>query len=584
MKRLSALLLGLLFVIGAFAVGVPAVHAANQSIVYATATNSCASGTNCPVYLTQATYGDLVVVTAEGMATAPSITDSFGTTFTLAESLADTYVFFGNLTNGGVDNITMHATGAVQAVEVQGLFTDYVITKGTGTGSGTALAAASTSYTGFTWFCAAAIEQSVGGSLTAGTSFTLLLNSYTLNEAAEYSITVTSPTTFPATSSSSGTWYDAGACFARSYIHPSDIQLVQQSSPAGNYFFINQYQGSYLTVGFAGNPPTKVKPVTVPQLDPAITGSDLLTLWVGTSYFATLIPSTNNTFYLLPPSQEYEYIFNVQDLSGQFGSNSTIAVKEGSQTIRSGYLDASNSFVAWLPAGYYSVTLTHGASTYTVPENLPVGSGVNQVSIQILYQAFTSTCGGLCEVSYGANITGTNAVITYKDLSGTTTSINDSIYRQNATGTYRFYTHVWTSTSSLTDVVPCNNDNCNSSIASQMYVVLIWSNTFGSNQQARVSLAGGFGVPVPFNGDSGILGWSASFPNVPVSELVGFAVVLMAAAGMGALAAKFGAIVVAVLVAALSAFGWLPGLSASIVTLLVAFAVLAFVAWLEQGR
>lgn len=40
----------------------------------------------------------------------------------------------------------------------------------------------------------------------------------------------------------------------------------------------------------------------------------------------------------------------------------------------------------------------------------------------------------------------------------------------------------------------------------------------------------------------------------------------------------------AILTAALSVFGWLPGLSPAIITLLVAFAVLAFVAWLEQGR
>ena len=170
------------------------------------------------------------------------------------------------------------------------------------------------------------------------------------------------------------------------------------------------------------------------------------------------------------------------------------------------------------------------------------------------------------------------------DLSGTTTSITDSIYRQNSTGTYRFYTHTWTSVSSLTDTVACNNDNCNSSIASQMYVVLTFSNSFGANQEARIPLAGGFGVPLPFNGLNDVLGWGYSFPNIPVSELIGFAIVVLAGAGMGALAAKFGAIVIAVLVAALSAFGWLPGLSPAIITLLVAFAVLAFVAWLEQGR
>ena len=588
MKRLFVLLIGVLLAfsfVGLTALP-PAAHATGGApVIYADGANTCSSGSACSITLSNTVYGDLLIVAVQ-TPTSVVLTDSLGSNFTLAVNEAgDALVYYATLASSGADNISIKGGGthtvALEAFEVQGLFTDFVVTSGTGTGSTTSLATSSTSYKGYAWFCVGSLDA--GYALTAGTSFTLM-QSGAAGEAAEYSTTVASPTTFPATIGTASTWYDAGACFARSYIDPNNVQLVQANTPAAPFFYINQYEGSYLVVSYPSVTSTFVKPVTVPQLDPSISGASLLTMWVGSSYFATLVPSTNNTFYLSPPSAVNEYTFNVQDLSGQFGVSSEIQVEQGNEVIRSGYLDASNSFVAWLPAGYYSVTLTHGASTYTVPENLPVGSGVNQVSIQILYQAFTSTCGGLCEVSYGANITGTNAVITYKDLSGTTTSINDSIYRQNATGTYRFYTHVWTSTSSLTDVVPCDNDNCNSSIASQMYVVLIWSNTFGSNQQARVSLAGGFGVPVPFSGDSGILGWSASFPNVPVSELVGFAVVLMAAAGMGALAAKFGAIVIAVLVAALSAFGWLPGLSASIVTLLVAFAVLAFVAWLEQGR
>jgi hypothetical protein len=591
MRRLSALLIGALLAFSFMGLAIlpPAVHASGGApTIYASAANSCVDVNTCSITFSNTVYGDLIIVVVQTPVSV-SLSDTFGSVFnTAASKAAEAIVYYVTLTSSGSDTFTITGAGttntvALEAFEVQGLFSDFVVTSGTGTGSGTALSTSSTSYTGYTAFCVASLYAA--GQLTApGTDFTFLQGA-ALDFAAEYSTTVASPTTFPATSAVSGTWYDAGACFARSYINPSDVQLVQANTPSPvPFFYINEYKDSYLVVNFASATPTFVKPVTVPQLDPSISGSNLLTMWVGSSYFATLIPSTNNTFYLSPPSAVNEYTFNVEDLSGQFSAGATVKIELGNVVIRSGYLDGSNSFVAWLPAGYYTVILSQNGASYSVPENLPLASGVNQIAIQILYQAFTSTCGGLCEVSYGANITGTNAIITYKDLSGTTTSINDSIYRQNSTGTYRFYTHLWTSTSSLTDTVACNNDNCNSSIASQMYVVLIWSNTFGANQEARIPLAGGFGVPLPFNGLNDVFGWGYSFPNIPVSELIGFAVVVLAAAGMGALAAKFGAIVVAVLVAALSAFGWLPGLSPAIITLLVAFAVLGFVAWLEQGR
>ena len=590
MKRLSALLIASLLTVSFMGLAIlpPAVHASGgTATIYASAANSCSSGTTCSVTLSNTVYGDLIVVVVQTPVSV-SLTDTFGSVFSAAATKgAAAIVYYATLTSSGSDTFTIAGGGtnnvALEVFEVQGLFTNFVVTSGTGTGSGTALSTSSTSYTGYTTFCVASLFAA-GELTTPGTDFTFLQGS-DLSFAAEYSTTVASPTTFNATSAVSGTWYDAGACFARSYINPSNVQIVQANTPSPvPFFYINEYKDSFLQINYPTVTPTYVKPVSVPQLEESLSGSNLLTLWVGSSYFATLITGTNNTFYLSPPSQVNEYTFNVEDLSGQFSAGATVKIELGNVVIRSGYLDGSNSFVAWLPAGYYTVILSQNGASYSVPENLPLASGVNQIAIQILYQAFTSTCGGLCEVSYGANITGTNAIITYKDLSGTTTSINDSIYRQNSTGTYRFYTHLWTSVSSLTDTVACNNDNCNSSIASQMYVVLIWSNTFGANQEARIPLAGGFGVPLPFNGLNDVLGWGYSFPNIPVSELIGFAIVVLAGAGMGALAAKFGAIVIAVLVAALSAFGWLPGLSPAIITLLVAFAVLAFVAWLEQGR
>jgi hypothetical protein len=590
MKRLSALLIGTLLAFSFMGLAIlpPAVHAAGgTATIYASAANSCVDVNTCSVTLSNTVYGDLIIVVVQTPVSV-SLSDTFGSVFnTAASKAAEAIVYYVTLTSSGSDTFTITGAGttntvALEVFEVQGLFTNFVVTSGTGGGSGTALATSSTSYTGYTTFCVASLFAA-GELTTPGTDFTFLQGS-ALDFAAEYSTTVASPTTFPATSGVSGTWYDAGACFTESYVNPSNVQIVQANTPSPvPFFYINEYKDSFLQINYPTVTPTYVKPVSVPQLEESLSGSNLLTLWVGSSYFATLITGTNNTFYLSPPSQVNEYTFNVEDLSGQFSAGATVEIELGNVVIRSGYLDGSNSFVAWLPAGYYTVVLSQNGASYSVPENLPLASGVNQIAIQILYQAFTSTCGGLCEVSDGANITGTNAIITYKDLSGTTTSINDSIYRQNATGTYRVYTHLWTSVSSLTDTVSCDNDNCNATIGSQLYVVLIWDNTFGSNQQARIPLSG-YGVPIPFSGLNDVFGWGYSFPNIPISEFLAFGIIVLAAAGMGALAAKFGAIVLAVLVAALSAFGWLPGLGAAMITLLVAFAVLAFVAWLEQGR
>ncbi|MDG6950173.1 MAG: hypothetical protein JRM77_10115 [Nitrososphaerota archaeon] len=590
MRRLSALLIGALLAFSFMGLAIlpPAVHASGGApTIYASAANSCVDVNTCSITFSNTVYGDLIIVVVQTPVSV-SLSDTFGSVFnTAASKAAEAIVYYVTLTSSGSDTFTITGAGttntvALEAFEVQGLFTNFVVTSGTGGGSGTALATSSTSYTGYTTFCVASLFAA-GELTTPGTDFTFLQGS-ALDFAAEYSTTVASPTTFPATSGVSGTWYDAGACFTESYVNPSNVQIVQANTPSPvPFFYINEYKDSFLQINYPTVTPTYVKPVSVPQLEESLSGSNLLTLWVGSSYFATLITGTNNTFYLSPPSQVNEYTFNVEDLSGQFSAGATVEIELGNVVIRSGYLDGSNSFVAWLPAGYYTVVLSQNGASYSVPENLPLASGVNQIAIQILYQAFTSTCGGLCEVSDGANITGTNAIITYKDLSGTTTSINDSIYRQNATGTYRVYTHLWTSVSSLTDTVSCDNDNCNATIGSQLYVVLIWDNTFGSNQQARIPLSG-YGVPIPFSGLNDVFGWGYSFPNIPISEFLAFGIIVLAAAGMGALAAKFGAIVLAVLVAALSAFGWLPGLGAAMITLLVAFAVLAFVAWLEQGR
>ena len=297
MKRLSALLIGTLLAFSFMGLAMlpPAVHAAGGApVVYASAANSCSSGNTCSVTLSNTVYGDLVIVAVQHPVTI-GLTDTFGSSFTLITPTADQasiyYVVLGSsgsdtftLTGGGTNNV------ALEVFEVQGLFTNFVVTAGTGTGSTATLATSSTSYSGYTAFCIASL--SAGAHLFAGTSFTILQPSYT-DYGAEYSTTVASPTTFPATSGSASTWYDMGVCFAQSYIDPSNVQIVQANTPSPvPFFYINQYKDSFLQINYPTVTPTYVKPVSVPQLDESLSGSNLLTMWVGSSYFATLITGT----------------------------------------------------------------------------------------------------------------------------------------------------------------------------------------------------------------------------------------------------------------------------------------------------
>ena len=602
--KLKALFPVLLLMLSALAVFAPASHASspsNQAVLYASASNACTSGNTggtCSVTVS-GTYGDLFIVAwQESTAGVATLSDTLGTTFTtVSETLA--MLSYARFSTTSSDTITLtlaaSSSGALEVFIVRGLFTDYVVTNGVGTGTGTALATASTSYTGFTWFCAASLQASTG-TLTAGTSYSLIHTAdSSIIGAGEYSITVASPTTFPATVSASATWYDAGACFARTVINPSDVQILQYpvSLPSTTYFYINEYQNSYLSVGFASSTPTIVTPVTVPQLDPTVTGSNLLTLYLGgTSYFTKLIPSTNTTFYVPNPTTASEYQFNVQDLSGTYGAGSSITFTLGTSgiTMSSGYLDASNSFVTWLPAGTYDILLKNpaGTSSYSTTASLQAASGVVPVTINILQYSVSTTCGGQCELTYGAKMSGNDIAIAFDDASGTTTSINDSIYHTFLNGTTtRFYTKLTTgSYGSFTDLVACDTDACNSTITSQFYVKIIFSDSFGSNQVVTFPIgSGGLGSSIPFNNlPATFLGWSYTFGSVPPYDFVSLFLILLTAASFGAYASKFGAVVIAIETAGLSAMGWLYGVSPAMITLVGAFSVLAYIAYLEAGR
>ena len=354
---------------------------------------------------------------------------------------------------------------------------------------------------------------------------------------------------------------------------------------SGGLFNITHYAGSYVQVNFPTGSPTVYNNVVIPDFVASTTGSSLAVTWVGSNYFVPIIPSSGtNNVYLLAPGLEDAYTIAVQDLSGHFGSGSQVYLKLGSLVMASGYLDAGNNFVTWAPPGSYTIEIVSGSNTFTENLNLPSVSG-STVTVQILKISVVGNCGVTCTVSYGAAFTTPSAItVGFNDTTGSSTSVTDSVYRRNATGTFLFYTHTWTSGpyGTLIDTVSCATRNCNSTIAGQLFITLSYTDTFGT-QSVNFGVTGG-GVSTIPDIPNTILGWNSIFGNsVTPLSFVSFFLIIMAAAISGVYSAKFGAIVVAGVIGMLSYFGWFtPG--GGLLTLVGSLAVMAFVAYLEAGR
>jgi hypothetical protein len=290
--------------------------------------------------------------------------------------------------------------------------------------------------------------------------------------------------------------------------------------------------------------------------------------------------------WLFNPSIVDTFTISVQDLSNRFGPGTTLTISQGSRLLSSGYTDAQNSYPLWIVPGAYQMVLTNGPNTYSQQVNFPSVNGAS-IPVQILKYQQGGNCGQICTISYNAGFSagGTSIVITYQDTTITTSSINDQVWVNGPTGSTQFYTATWAPGpyGTFTDTVPCNIAACNSTLAASITVVLVFTNSYGQNTE-RLPVTGGqvFGV-IP-NLPSGILAWNVVFPTSPsILNFAGYVIVLFSAAGMGALSAKFGAVVVAAEAAILSGAGWLP-LANGASLFLMALALTSFVSWLEHGR
>lgn len=355
------------------------------------------------------------------------------------------------------------------------------------------------------------------------------------------------------------------------------------------WYNISNFAKSYLELDTPGAAPLTYSNLTAPDIGVIYGSANLMRLWViPSSYYVQIIPNdaTSNTMWLFNPSIVDTYTISIEDLSNRFGPNTTLQISQGTRMLSSGYTDAQNSYPIWIVPGSYNMTLTNGPNTYSQTIAFPSVNGAN-IPVQILKYTQNGNCGQICTVSYGAGFGagGTTIVVNYADATITTTSITDQVWVNTALGPVEFYTHTWTPGpfGTLTDIIPCNNSGCNSTLASSISVVLIFTDTYGTNQETIPVSGGNTFATIP-NLPQNILGWNVIFPTTPSPlNFAAYLIVLISAASMGAQAAKFGVVVVSAEAAIFSAAGWLPLVNGASL-FLMAIAVLAFTGFLEQGR
>ena len=366
----------------------------------------------------------------------------------------------------------------------------------------------------------------------------------------------------------------------------ANVHLINAQTGMG--FAISNYTGSYFDLSYASGPPTTVNNLRSPYIAQSTTGASLETLWVGSYYYETLIPpvSGNTLFWLYAPTSPPVLFYNlyVQDLSSHFGPGTEVIITQGSRTFSSGYTDTSSNYPVWLIPGTYSVELIDGVNTYSTTANFPSVSG-STVTIQILSETVSSQCGS-CTVGYraGFNPAKTSVIFIFNDTSDTTTTITDSLWVQNVSGSFRLSTNTVHGTyGSYTQTISCNSDQCNSTLAGNLYIAVSYQNAYGqATGTAPLTTPGLFAQLLTIS--ASLLGADAIFSGGnPFPSLFSYIIIAMCSVTFGALSAKFGSIPVAAITALLVFAGWLP-LNVGAVTLMAAISFLSFLNYMMRGR
>jgi hypothetical protein len=362
-----------------------------------------------------------------------------------------------------------------------------------------------------------------------------------------------------------------GACFfdsvnvtgAALWNYPTDFQMVDWIGKPTLYNLVG-YGGtsSTVSVNYTGSGSFTAGNLTAPDLClPIIVGGSgcqsapsapkLVTVWVGSRYFRTIIPKAtgNTTMYLDPPSQVLPYQITLEDPTGTFLPGSTIEIQSQGLNITTGYLDGQYSFATWLVPGTYTVTVVMGLSRFSSLLNL--GSNPNIV-VQYSQPPGGISPGAISSVSYSAYwACSNNAVIgNYADSSSGTSSLNMILYNQTSSGLKVLYNQsfsgpIGTVQASFGNIVPALGTY---EVAFQP-VLSLGKQYFGPIQltPTNPSCPGSFPSIIPSlpNFPIAIFGLNQLLPNANAySEIIALVIIVLTIAVFGARFAPLGFIVV----------------------------------------
>lgn len=375
------------------------------------------------------------------------------------------------------------------------------------------------------------------------------------------------------------------------YNHPTDFQAVdfntgQLADLAGGYtgpsplsqdFSLNSK--IYINYTSGSGPFTYVN-VTAPDLSLPLAGAKLLTVWVGSYYERTLIPSPsgNTTMYLNSPATVVPYDFEVQDLTGSFPAGSVIEILSGSLVITSGYTDVQNSFSTFLQPGSYSILIQNNGASYSGTLSLGTNNGIIQITISKI--SVKGTSGPLSATSWGTAWQGNNLITVYNDSTGTTTVITYQLILENSSGIFLIYTNTYTGSWGTFE----NSVASNASLADELYVKLLVTDQYGSFVLGPRPAAVGLLFPQPPNFPADALGLDMVIPSGSVwAELIAIIILVVMAGAFGYKASPFGFIATAFVAALFGFAGWLP-ITGSVIAIIITLAFTAFLINKERGQ
>jgi hypothetical protein len=285
---------------------------------------------------------------------------------------------------------------------------------------------------------------------------------------------------------------------ANAIINPHDFVMYDYSTH--QLFNISDYAGSYIAITYPDSPqvvyPAGGAPLNIPEAELNFGGASLVTVWVSTSYYRTLLVPSSVQYgskvlkmFLSNPHFTVAYEIQVLDLSGYFNSTSTqVILSQGNVNISSGYLDSSFNYPVWLVPGTYNVTLYNPVSDAIYHTNINTGQVAATITVSVPNLILATKCSSLiCSVNnhkviWSADLKSIDW--SYSDASGTTTKLVTELLYTNASGTFVLQSQTDTNSpgyGSVSGSFSCYSDACNTTLATQLSVEWLVTNEAGVN-------------------------------------------------------------------------------------------------------